>query len=115
MRTIRLCARGWIVMAMAPMMMSGERGAEAWLRYEALEEKQARAYRQWMPATIVTAGSGSLVVTTARNELLRGVQGMLGRTLRVEPAMPREESAIVLGYGGGVGARAAGATFGDGG
>src|SRR5258708_7951366 len=48
-----------------------------------------------MPAVIVTFGDSKLV-ESARLEAIRGVRGMLGRTLRVETGLPRE-NAIVLG------------------
>ena len=48
-----------------------------------------------MPATVV-ALNGSPVMLAAQAEMLRGVRGMLGRTLRAAAAMP-EGDAIVLG------------------
>jgi len=48
-----------------------------------------------LPAAVVMPGS-SEVLASARAELLRGTQGLLNRTLRVEAALPKEP-AFVLG------------------
>jgi len=72
-----------------------ETGANAWLRYAALDASAARPYRQSLPA-VVTAVGAAAPVETAERELIRGVRGMLGRTLRVESRVPLE-GAIVLG------------------
>jgi len=71
-----------------------ETGADAWLRYAPLEPQLAQKY-QTIPATAVTLGNSD-VLSAARKELVRGVQGMLGRTLRVSSGLP-EESTIVIG------------------
>jgi alpha-glucuronidase len=70
-------------------------GDAAWLRYEPIADPHAREAFDALPATVVVLGD-SAVLTTARGELIRGIQGMLGRTLRVETALPAED-AIVLG------------------
>ena len=72
-----------------------ETGINAWLRYDALSEAAARPYRTAMPAVVTRYGS-SPVLDTAERELIRGVRGMLGRTLRVEDHAPAE-AAILLG------------------
>ena len=48
-----------------------------------------------LPATVVGLGD-SAVIGKAREEMIRGIRGMLGRTLRLEKALP-DESAIILG------------------
>jgi len=73
---------------------AAETGYEAWLRYAPVDSLSERRY-QALPSSAVALGD-SLVVRTAQAELVRGVRGMLGRTLRAEGALPRE-SAIVLG------------------
>jgi alpha-glucuronidase len=73
---------------------SAETGAEAWLRYHALDPQAAQAFDS-LPDTIVVAGD-SAVLKTAQQEFIRGARGMLGRTLRVQPGLPSEKS-IVLG------------------
>jgi len=70
-----------------------ETGYDAWLRYAPLENPAPA--RQFVPAVIATLGDSKLV-ESARQEAIRGVRGMLGRTLRVETGMPKED-AIILG------------------
>ena len=72
-----------------------ETGYDAWLRYAPLSDAAARPYLTTLPAAIKVYGM-SPVVQSAQRELIRGVRGMLGRTLRVEGTLPAE-SAIVLG------------------
>jgi alpha-glucuronidase len=71
-----------------------ETGTDAWLRYAPLDAKAAAAYHS-LPATTVVLGE-SEVLRTAQKELVRGVKGMLSRTLRMEAGVPTE-SAIVVG------------------
>ena len=71
-----------------------ETGAEAWLRYARLEEAAARGYAG-LPPRIVVLGR-SQVLDSAKTELLRGIQGMLGRTLAEDKEL-RHENSIVLG------------------
>jgi alpha-glucuronidase len=75
--------------------LPAEDGSAAWLRYAALDEMAARGYRQAVPAVVVAAGAAA-PIDSAQRELIRGIRGMLGRTLRVEAHVPRE-SAIVIG------------------
>jgi alpha-glucuronidase len=75
--------------------LHAETGYNAWLRYSALNEPALSQYRQATPAVVV-ALNDSAVEASAREESIRGIRGMLGRTLRVESAIPKE-SAIVLG------------------
>jgi alpha-glucuronidase len=70
-------------------------GYDAWLRYSRLSDAVARPYQAELPATVTTIGTAP-VVQSAQRELIRGVRGMLGRTLRIEPSLP-VESAVVLG------------------
>ncbi|MCC7175302.1 MAG: glucosiduronase [Bryobacterales bacterium] len=81
--------------ALLSVTAAGETGYDAWLRYAAIDEAGARARYDALPATVAALGD-SVVIRAAREELIRGVRGMLGRTLRVEAALPRE-SAIILG------------------
>jgi alpha-glucuronidase len=87
-----LCALSALLAAAG---LHAEDGANAWLRYAALEETAARAYRQEVPATVTAVGGGA-PVERAQQELIRGIRGMLGRTSRTEARVPRE-SAIVIG------------------
>ena len=83
----------WGVLAAGSLC--AESGRDAWLRYEALDETAARPYRAALPAVLAAFGDAPQIAS-ARQEILRGVRGMLGRTLRVEQGLPRE-NAIVIG------------------
>src|SRR5580704_195752 len=91
---------GWVryVSVLAIFAAAGlhaETGYNAWLRYAPLDEPALTQYRQATPAVIVALSDTGLEAS-ARNESIRGIRGMLGRTLRAESAIPKE-SAIVLG------------------
>src|SRR5438477_3427356 len=68
--------------------LHGETGYDAWLRYSS-------QYNAPLPAVLATVGD-SIVINSARGELIRGVRGMTGKVLREQSGIPRE-SAIVLG------------------
>jgi alpha-glucuronidase len=80
---------------LAAGILQAETGYEAWLRYAALDQATVRQYREAVPAAVTVVGD-SAVAANARQELTRGIRGMLGRTLRWEARVPGE-SAIVLG------------------
>jgi len=75
--------------------LHAETGYDAWLRYAQLNPPALAQYRNAMPAVVAAYGD-SEVLDSARQELIRGVRGMLGRTLRVESSPPHE-GAVVLG------------------
>src|SRR5947209_5640510 len=81
----------WICILLAACPLFAEDGSAAWLRYAPVDAVAARS----LPAVLMAAG-GSPVVGSARAELVRGVRGMLGRTLRIEATLPAE-SAILVG------------------
>ncbi|HYL97322.1 MAG TPA: alpha-glucuronidase family glycosyl hydrolase, partial [Blastocatellia bacterium] len=72
-----------------------ETGYDAWLRYAAIDDPGVRHSYDDLPAAVV-ALDDTTIVRSARDELVRGVRGMLGRTLRIEGQVPGED-AIVLG------------------
>jgi alpha-glucuronidase len=78
--------------------LHGETGADAWLRYAPLEGAALDQVRQSAPA-VVSLLDQSPVALTARAELIRGLKGMIGRTLRAESGVP-QENAILLGTAG---------------
>jgi alpha-glucuronidase len=80
---------------LAATTLRAETGYDAWLRYAPLDVATVRQYQSSVPSVVVVAGN-STVITQARNELTRGMQGMLARTLRVESNLP-QENAIVVG------------------
>jgi alpha-glucuronidase len=67
--------------------LHAETGYDAWLRY-------APKSTQSMPAVLAST-SDSVLIGNAKNELIRGVSGMTGKTLRIESGIPKE-NAIVL-------------------
>jgi alpha-glucuronidase len=75
--------------------LHAETGRAAWLRYAAAGDASARQYRESIPAVVVSLGDAA-PLDSARRELVQGIRGMIGRTLRVESRVPGE-SAIVLG------------------
>ena len=88
----KLCA---LLVLVAAAGLHAETGRAAWLRYAAVGDASARQYRETLPAVVVTLGNAA-PLESARRELLLGIRGMVGRTLRVESRVPGE-SAIVLG------------------
>jgi alpha-glucuronidase len=78
----------------SPALLQAESGLDAWLRYAPLEEPAARRYREAVPAVVVTLGTEA-PAQSAKNELLRGVRGMLNRNLRVESRVPAEASIVI--------------------
>jgi alpha-glucuronidase len=87
--------RRFLFVLLAAVCVYAETGYDAWLRYAPLGAAAAGQYRSALPAVIVPLGRSELV-GSARQELLRGLHGMIGRTLRVEGQLPKE-NAIVLG------------------
>ena len=106
MQTTRDSRRGWATWTLllaalaAPVALRAETGYDAWLRHAAIDDDRIRQRYAAMPAVVVALGD-SAVIKAARQELLHGVRGMLGRTLRAEAHWPRE-SAIVLGTFGAI-------------
>src|SRR5215475_3988195 len=77
-------------------LAAGETGSEAWLRYPALSEAAKNRYRD-IPRQMAIVGDSpvSPILTAARQELIRGLSGMLGR--RFQAASQTRGSTIILG------------------
>ena len=87
---------GLIAVALAsPCTLRAETGYDAWLRYAPTDDAARRQRYDALPAVVVALGD-SVLIRSAQQELVGGVRGMLGRTLRVEAQLP-QENAIVLG------------------
>ncbi|HEY3834971.1 MAG TPA: alpha-glucuronidase family glycosyl hydrolase [Bryobacteraceae bacterium] len=71
------------------VLLRAETGHDAWLRYAPVAQAPLN-----FPAVITSSGD-SVLVRSARDEIVRGVRGMTGRTLRIETGEPTE-AAIVL-------------------
>ncbi|MBV8866777.1 MAG: glucosiduronase, partial [Acidobacteriaceae bacterium] len=72
-----------------------ETADEVWLPYAAIQDEPILALYDRLPAVIILLDD-SAVSNAAGEEILRGVRGMLGRTLRVERKTVREDM-LVLG------------------
>jgi alpha-glucuronidase len=83
-----------------PVSVAAEDGHDAWLRYASIDAASMRAHYDMLPATTLALGDSPTLKTT-QAELIRGVRGMLGRTLRADANFPHE-GAIVLGTFGDV-------------
>ena len=68
-----------------PALGFAESGEAAWLRYARLTPALAAQYES-LPATVVLLGD-SPVLESAQSEIVRGIRGMLGRTLRQVPGV----------------------------
>jgi alpha-glucuronidase len=77
------------LVALSWTRLHAETGRDAWLRYAPVASSPN------LPAVTIAVGS-SPAVASAQQELVRGVRGMTGRTLRIETAVP-QEPAIVIG------------------
>src|SRR5581483_1383466 len=74
--------------------LHAENGQQAWLRYARVSDATARQYLIGLPAAVTTLGE-SPVLDSARSELIRGVRGQLGRTLREQPSLGAENSFVI--------------------
>jgi len=72
-----------------------ESGYDAWLRYAPLSGNSLTQASRDVPMAVAIAGKGTLE-SSAQQEFVRGVKGMLGRTMRMESGVPKE-SAVVIG------------------
>jgi len=80
---------------MRPIWNAASRNrAEAWLRYARLDAETSRRYEN-LPASVVTLGDSALL-NSSRDELIRGIHSVLGKTLRIDRELS-QDSAIVLG------------------
>ncbi len=84
-----------LLLALAAQASRAETGYDGWLRYTPINDSAVREGYDNLPA-VVHKLSDSGILKSAEDELLRGVRGMLGRTLRISTTKPTE-SAILLG------------------
>ena len=78
----------FLLLLFIPFILAAETGREAWLRYAPLGNPPQ------LPAVLVAQG-GSRLLESARGEMLKGIRGMTGHTLRLETGASKEP-AIVL-------------------
>lgn len=74
--------RSIVVLAVFAGIARAETGYDAWLRYAPIDQVARKTYAH-LPAAIFVAGASPLL-ETAKNELIRGVGGMLGKAMQVE-------------------------------
>ncbi len=103
---LKLCP----IVAIAAAGLYAESGADAWLRYTGLSDAAVRQYHAVVPPVVVLYGN-SPVLGSAQQELIRGVRGLLGRTLRIEARAGRE-NAVLLGTAADLGSGVAGLNLG---
>jgi alpha-glucuronidase len=92
--TIHAFALGLVCAFAGAAVVHAETGTDAWLRYARLDADTAKRYTSLPSSAIVLGDTGAL--TTAQEELVRGLSGMLGKNLRTGSRVPTE-SAIVIG------------------
>ncbi len=92
---MRLLSLSLSAFLLLPAGVGAETGRSAWLRYAPLEATTAQRYAAVVPRAIVALDDAA-PVQRARDEIVRGVAGMLRVQLRVEPQVPAD-GAIVLG------------------
>ncbi|HEX4793267.1 MAG TPA: alpha-glucuronidase family glycosyl hydrolase [Humisphaera sp.] len=85
----------FLVLSGAISIARAETGYDGWLRYAPIDDPAARKSYDMLPAVVVTS-EDSPIIRSAREELVRGVRGMLGRTLRISSSPP-DEPCIILG------------------
>src|SRR5262245_33431986 len=92
----RLLLVAWLILVVVSQAahLSADTGHECWLRYAPIDDDAVHRQYASLPASVVSFGD-SPVIASAREELIRGIRGMLGHTLRVE-VRPSQESAFVL-------------------
>ena len=93
-RMSRLAVAVLAVVLLGVRPCGAETGAAAWLRYERIGDPAVRARYEGLTGAIATLGQ-SAVLSTARDELIRGVQSMLDRQLAV--AARAGDARIILG------------------
>lgn len=86
---------GWITYPCLGILLlttplHAENGYNAWLRYAPV------AGEINIPASIVTLGKSPLQ-ESARSELVRGIRGIAGRTLRLQTSLAAAEPSLILG------------------
>ena len=73
--------------------LAAESGHDGWLRFARLDGRASQMYEA-LPTTMLVLGR-SAVLETAQGELTRGINQMLGKTMRVQADLPPEEGFIL--------------------
>ncbi|MFL6436350.1 MAG: alpha-glucuronidase family glycosyl hydrolase [Terriglobales bacterium] len=93
-RSLRIWFIGLIAVCAVPQdYVRAETGEAAWLRYAPLSDQAAEQYKA-IPSLIAVLGD-SAALNSARQELIRGLKGMVGKSLQVGKGLS-SENAIIL-------------------
>ncbi len=84
-----------LIAVAAALPLLPETGYDAWLRYMPIKDNSTLDLYRQLPAALVTLDRSEVVIS-AQNEIVRGIQGLLGRTLRLSNTLVNEDM-IVLG------------------
>ena len=84
-----------MVLALVPSALAAEDGHAAWLRYARLDSQLAQRAGDGLPTSVITFET-SAAVLKARDELVAGIRGMLGREVTTATALSRT-GGIVAG------------------
>lgn len=84
-----------LCLLLAPVAAVAETGREAWLRYAPLPAASLQRARAAIPGRLVVVGTAAPVLS-ARDELVRGLAGMLGTRVSVTGSKP-DGPALVIG------------------
>src|SRR5690606_5527192 len=83
----------WLCLVCMPGIAAAEDGYELWLRYLPLPEQTAQAWRSRTTRLVMDAGSPTRAA--ARDELRRGMQGLLGAAPPASASVDADGSLIV--------------------
>lgn len=89
--------RALLLLTLAAATVQADTGYDAWLRYELIREPAVTNMYRDLPATVVALDHAP-AVQSARDELIRGVGGMLGRTLRSADETVDEDMIVLATY-----------------
>jgi len=90
------CGRWFVVLGMFASIACAESGYNAWLRHAPLDPAARKLYAH-LPAAIFAA-ENTLILEAAKNELIRGVGSMLGKTLHVESRIAAGDAVVLATY-----------------
>jgi alpha-glucuronidase len=84
-----------VLLSLSATASRAETGYDGWLRYAPLEDAARRRQYESLPK-VVAVLDDSTVAQSAREELIRGIRGMLNSMVRAQDSLP-DDDAIVLG------------------
>ena len=91
---MRLMTAAVVWVCLAPLTAYAEDGHAAWLRYARLEQPALRRVQNTVPPWVTVVGDAAPLLK-ARDELVRGVRGLLGRELRAEMSLAGGDGLVL--------------------